>query len=106
MHMTRLMTLIGKSLKENMKLVLTILIVVAVSVVVTWWVLVGSKTQAQRDLAHAKDLVGRHMILPTDEEPTLAVVTDKTVIKDKFLTKNANNGDQVLIYTQHQIAII
>lgn len=106
MNIVEFRTQTSKSLSKNIKLIGIVFVIVAVSVGMTWWVLAGSKTQAQRDLTHAKTLVARHMILPSDEEPTLALVTDKAQLKDKFLSANANNGDQVLIYTQHQIAII
>lgn len=52
-----------------------------------------------------KDLVGRHMVLPEDEEPALATVTDKTKISTDFF-KQAENGDKLLIYQDHKTAII
>jgi cell division protein FtsL len=96
-----------KRITRNLKLIIIVLLVVfLVAVVATWWVTTGHKTKEQRDLNTVKSQVSKHMLLPKDEEPTLAEVTDKNQIKDKFLAKNASNGDQVLIYTTNQIAII
>ena len=93
-------------LGKNLILIIAILIIVVVTIITTWWVTSGSKTQGQKDLTTVKSLVGKHMILPKDEEPTLAVVDDKSQLTDKFLAAKAENGDDVLVYIQNQVAII
>ncbi|MCS7092369.1 MAG: LytR C-terminal domain-containing protein [Patescibacteria group bacterium] len=50
--------------------------------------------------------IRRFMDLPTDEEPTLATVTDKDKLSDQDFFKNAQNGDKVLIYVKAQKAIL
>jgi hypothetical protein len=46
------------------------------------------------------------MILPTDEQPTLATVSDVTKVRDQPFFTHAQNGDQVLVYTQTRKAIL
>jgi hypothetical protein len=60
-------------------------------------------------LKEAKDLaatVGKLMLLPKDETPTVATVTDIDKIKDQPFFKNASNGDKVLIYPNAKLAVI
>lgn len=57
----------------------------------------------------AKDLekkVSRLMLLPENEQPTIATVSDFKKIKDQPFFKNAHNGDKVLIYTKAKQAIL
>lgn len=50
--------------------------------------------------------VGRLMVLPAGEEPTIATITDKEKLKDQPFFAQAKNGDKVIIYTQTQKAIL
>ena len=50
--------------------------------------------------------VGALMALPTDEEPTLAMVRDVATLKDQAFFKNAKNGDFVLMYAKARRAIL
>lgn len=59
--------------------------------------------------ADAKQLIGKisaFMQLPTDEEPTIATVSDREKLKDQPFFSNAQNGDKVLIYTKAKKAIL
>lgn len=60
-------------------------------------------------LADAKAIVaavGKLMVLPADEEPTVATVTDTEKLKDQPFFVNAQNGDKVIIYTKARKAIL
>jgi len=49
--------------------------------------------------------VGKHFILPKDEVPALATVTDKSKLTTPFF-KRTEDGDKILIYQKNKIAII
>lgn len=59
--------------------------------------------QQQQDLI-AK--VGKLTVLPKNETPTVATVTDISKLKDQAFFANAQNGDKVLIYTQAKQAYL
>ena len=50
--------------------------------------------------------VGKLMILPSDEKPTIATVTNMEKVKNQIFFKNAKNGDKVLLYEKAQKAIL
>ncbi len=52
------------------------------------------------------DEIGKLMVLPTDEIPTVATVTDISKLAGQQFFKNAKNGDKVLIYTKAKKAIL
>ncbi len=60
----------------------------------------------QEQLSILKGRVGKLLTLPSDEDPTLATVSDKTKLKDQPFFAQAENGDRVLIYTKNDKAIL
>lgn len=50
--------------------------------------------------------VGRLIILPANEQPTVATVTDPVGLRDQPFFANAKKGDKVLIYTNAKKAIL
>jgi hypothetical protein len=52
------------------------------------------------------DRVGKLMILPTNETPTIATVTDLAPFKGQPFFANAKIGDKVIIYTTAKRAIL
>ncbi len=67
------------------------------------------KNVMQRNQEEAKRLaaeVGKFMLLPNDELPTIATVTDVSKLNNQIFFKFAKNGDKVLIFTKSQMAIL
>lgn len=52
------------------------------------------------------DKVGKLIDLPTDEEPTVATVTDKEKLKEQKFFSKAENDDKVIIFVKSQKAIL
>jgi uncharacterized protein YpmB len=50
--------------------------------------------------------VGKLITLPSDETPTIATVEDKSKLANQAFFAQAENGDQLLIYTKAQKAVI
>lgn len=50
--------------------------------------------------------VSKLMVLPDDEDASLATVLDASKLSDQPFFKKAQNGDKVLIYTKAKIAIL
>lgn len=50
--------------------------------------------------------IGELMLLPEDETPTLATITDVEKIKEQPFFSKAANEDKVLIYTKNKLAIL
>lgn len=62
--------------------------------------------QAQKE---AKDLVAkvsRLVVLPDDELPTIATVSDPEALKSQAFFSKAEKGDKVLIYAQSRKAVL
>ena len=62
--------------------------------------------EAVKELARVVKMVGRHIVLPKDETPTMATVTDPEKLKDQPFFVNAKKGDKVLIFSSSGKAIL
>lgn len=60
----------------------------------------------QQQIADTINAVGKLIVLPTDETPTIATVTNLDQIKNQPFFADAKIGDKVLIYTKAQKAIL
>jgi flagellar basal body-associated protein FliL len=61
---------------------------------------------AQQEQQQLINKIGTLTVLPKDETPTVATVTDTIKLKDQPFFTNAQNGDKVLIYTQAKQAFL
>lgn len=67
---------------------------------------VDTQKDAQKELDDTIAAVGRLMVLPATETPTMATVSDPEKLKDQPFFANAKKGDKVLIYTIARKAIL
>lgn len=64
------------------------------------------QARAAAEVADLVAAVGRLIVLPTGEEPTVATVADPERLKDQPFFANAKTGDKVLIYSGAKRAIL
>ena len=50
--------------------------------------------------------LGKLMILPADETPTVATITDKEKLASQPFFSNAQNGDKLIVYARSKKAIL
>ncbi|MFA6000305.1 MAG: hypothetical protein WC783_05025 [Candidatus Paceibacterota bacterium] len=61
---------------------------------------------AQKEVAEMVAKVGKLLVLPVGETPTLATVSDPEALKDQAFFAGAQKGDKVLIYAGAKKAIL
>lgn len=61
---------------------------------------------AQKEAAKLTERVGKLILLPEEEVPTVATVSDIEALKDQLFFAKAQIGDKVLIYTEAKTAIL
>lgn len=61
---------------------------------------------AKEEVSSVVEKVGALIILPTDEDPTLATVSDSSKLANQAFFANAENGDKVLIYSKQKKAYL
>lgn len=67
----------------------------------------GQKELAKKEIDEILDRVRKHIVLPADEEPVIATITDKDLLaSEQPFYKNAHNGDRVIAYMTARKAII
>lgn len=66
----------------------------------------GPVPTAADETADLVSRVGKHLVLPENETPTSATVTDLSKLKDQPFFAKAKIGDRVLIYTTSRKAIL
>ena len=68
--------------------------------------LANPQTAAQQQVAETVAAVSKIVVLPANETPTLATVSDASKLSSQAFFAKAKNGDKVLIYTQAKEAIL
>ena len=68
--------------------------------------IVNKKEDGQKELQSTIDDVSKLMVLPQDEIPTLATVTDVKKLEGQPFFAHAKEGDKVLIYTNNKKVIL
>lgn len=64
------------------------------------------QAEAKKEATDLIAEVGKIMVLPQGEIPTIATVSDPALLKDQAFFNNAQKGDKVLIYAQSKKAIL
>ncbi len=62
--------------------------------------------EAQKQSAALIAALGKHILLPTDEEPSVVTISDKTKLADQPFFKMAENGDVLFAYVNTKEAIL
>ncbi|MDB5175568.1 MAG: hypothetical protein JWM81_426 [Candidatus Saccharibacteria bacterium] len=90
----------------NRRLGLTVAVIAVLAItVITVVTLTHKKAGNMNDVHTVINLVSKHYLLPTDEDPALATITDPSKITTKFL-KKTQTGDKLLIYQKNSRVII
>ncbi|MCX6757310.1 MAG: hypothetical protein NTZ44_00255 [Candidatus Nomurabacteria bacterium] len=61
---------------------------------------------AQKEVTDLVEKVGKLVVLPAGEVPTVATVSDPEALKDQAFFAKAQKGDKVLIYAQAKKAVL
>lgn len=101
-------------MNKNNRVIYIVLIIVVLLAVGTagyfakkYFDLKANPNQAsQEETARLTEAVGKLYELPKDETPIVGKVQDKEKLKDQPFFKNAQNGDDILIYQKAKVAII
>lgn len=70
------------------------------------WLLENPEAAAQTEIGALVAKISKLMVLPEDEQPTVASVLDAEKLKDQAFFAKAVNGDKVIIYTKAMKAIL
>ncbi|HEX8763309.1 MAG TPA: hypothetical protein VF733_06170 [Candidatus Saccharimonadales bacterium] len=100
--------------KTEKKKGLIIAVVILILVIIVGVVFFFAGREGEPDQSREQSLkiirqVGKLYILPTDEEPTVALITDKSSLSssgNREFYKNAQNGDYLLVYNKAKIAFL
>ena len=82
-----------------------VFLILSVSILVLISRVRSAPTPNLENLNEVKMAISKHYVLPSDEEPALATVTDKSKL-NSVLANKTENGDRILIYQKNQQAII
>ncbi len=80
------------------KVVIVAVILLVVGVVIYAVALRPKVLTDKQQMESVRRAVGKLIVLPNSEDPTLATVTDTGLLTDTFLKENSQTGDKVLVY--------
>ncbi len=100
--------------KRNPTLVISVCVFLVLGASIYWYVVrndSASEAPAVREETPEKELsiverVGKLIVLPEGEEPTIATVSDPSKLAEQTFFANAKVGDVVLIYAQARKAYL
>ena len=67
---------------------------------------VAGEANTNEEVASLVAQIGKLVLLPEGETPTIATVTEKEKLSNQYFYKNAENGDKVLIYREAKVAYL
>jgi len=97
--------------KGNFRIFISIIAIVAIGFAFYFYIQLRTLKQnpqvvAQNETEMLVGKVGRLMVLPEGETPTIATVSDPAALKDQPFFALAQRGDKVLVYTSSKRAIL
>jgi hypothetical protein len=99
----------AKKIKPFIIVILSVIVVAIIFSVIFYIRSSSSVNNPQASIAETKNIldeVGKLIILPKDEMPIIATVTDLDKLKGQSFFANAKIGDKVLIYNKSEKAIL
>lgn len=66
----------------------------------------GGDGVSEEEVVRIVGLVSQHVVLPENETPSVALVTNIEELRDQPFFRNAENGYQVLVYQQTGLAVM
>jgi hypothetical protein len=92
--------------KKNLLYVAILIILIGGSIVLYKRAYPATSAETQKETQDLVEKVGKLIMLPQDEEPTVATVSDVDKLKDQPFFAKASNGDKVLLYSTAQKAYL
>ena len=100
-------------MKHSLNIIIVLVVITITSLVVAGYfynevgrLQANPQTLADDELQKVIAKVGRLVVLPDGEQPTLATVADPEQLKDQPFFARAKKGDKVLVYNKAQKAIL
>jgi hypothetical protein len=98
-------------LRQNKKLFVALAIVVVVVLGIAGFLMFGrdnisEEEKNKQETRTVIQKVGELYILPKDEDPTVAAITNKSKLDGQEFFSNAKDGDYLIVYSKAKVALI